>query len=457
MKFNWLKARQTKYTVYLVFYMAVVLAILGVANWLANRHNKSFDTTSNKQYSLSDQTIKVVKGLKQDAKISYFDRTSEFNRARDLLGRYDNLSTKLTVDFIDPDKKPQLAKAAGVTAYATTYVETGGKREEAKSLTEEEITSALIRALKGGAKTACAVSGSDERSFNDSESGGYSALKELLEKSNYKTRQISLLEKPEVPKDCTVLLVAGPRLDYVQPSVDAIKTYVESGGRALIMLDPVLKLGRNDIGENTALVNLLEGWGVTMGKDLVLDASGIGRLFGLGPEIPLVIDYESHAIVRAMKEIATAFPLARSVEAKSAGSVTAEKLFSTSANSYATKNLSSPAAFNAATDRKGPIFLAAAATIGSGAADTKGRLVAVGCSRWASNSYLSFNGNTDLVMNMMNWLSSDEDLISIRPKETQDRRLTLTTAQMRMVFYISVILLPLIVLGSGVAVWWRRR
>ena len=99
MRFGWLKARQTKYTAYLITYVVVVLAILTAVNWLANRHNKSYDSTANKRFSLSDQTIKVVKGLKQDAKILYFDKTSEFTRARDLLDRYNNLSTKLTVDF----------------------------------------------------------------------------------------------------------------------------------------------------------------------------------------------------------------------------------------------------------------------------------------------------------------------------------------------------------------------
>ena len=158
MKLGWMKARQTKYTAYLIAYLVVILAILSAVNWLANRHNKSFDSTANKRFSLSDQTEKVVKGLKQDAKISYFDKTSELGRARDLLDRYDNLSTKLSVAYVDPDKKPQIAKAEGVRTYGTIFVDANGKREEAKSLSEEEITGALIRALKGGQRTACAVS-----------------------------------------------------------------------------------------------------------------------------------------------------------------------------------------------------------------------------------------------------------------------------------------------------------
>jgi ABC-type uncharacterized transport system involved in gliding motility auxiliary subunit len=454
MRFGWLKARQTKYTAYLITYVVVVLAILTAVNWLANRHNRSYDSTANKRFSLSDQTVKVVKGLKQDAKIVYFDKTSEFTRARDLLDRYDNLSTKLSVDFIDPDKKPTIAKTEGVRSYGTIFVEANGKKEEAKSLTEEEITGALIRALKGGARNVCVVAGSSEHGLADSERLGFSGAKDLMERNNYKTRSISLLEKPEVPKDCTILVVAGPRFDYVQPAVDAIKAYVESGGRALLMLDPPLKLGKDDISDNAALAKLVESWGVTMNKDLVLDASGVGKIFGLGPEVPLVIDYQSHPIVRDMKDVATAFPLSRSLDVKAASGVTPEKLFATSANSVATSSLTPPISLNPATDKKGPLTLAAA---GSFTTDAKGRFVAVGGSTWAANYYLPFNGNRDMLMNMMNWLSSDEDLISIRPKEPEDRRLSLSSAQMRTVFYTSVIFLPLFALAAGLGVWWRRR
>jgi ABC-type uncharacterized transport system involved in gliding motility auxiliary subunit len=133
MRFGWIKARQTKYTAYLTAYLLVVLAILSAANWLANRHNKSYDSTATKRFSLSDQTVKVVKGLKAPAKISYYDRTSQFTSARDLLDRYDNLSTQLTVAYVDPDKKPQVAKSEGVRSYGTIYVEANGKKEGPKA------------------------------------------------------------------------------------------------------------------------------------------------------------------------------------------------------------------------------------------------------------------------------------------------------------------------------------
>lgn len=456
MKLGWLQTRQTKFTAYVTLYVLIVAAALGLANWLANRHNKSFDTTSNKRFSLSDQTQKVVSGLQQNVRISYWDKTSEFQRAKDLLDRYDTLSPKLSVDYIDPYKKPQEARAAGVRTEGTIFVQVGNKREEAKSLTEEEVTGALIRALKGGERTVCAVQGSGEHSLEETGRDGYSQVKQALERNNYKTRTISLLEKPEVPGDCTVLLIAGPRFDYLPPAVNAIKTYVEKGGRALILIDPPLQLGKEPIAENAALMAQLSAWGITPVKNLVLDTSGIGQIFGFSAAVPLVANYESHAIVREMKGIATAFPLARSLETKSVDKVTVDKLFSTTENSFATTNLAS-GDVDPSKGTKGPFTLGAAATYNTGTEGSQGRIVVVGSSGFAANSIFGFNGNRDLFLNMVNWLSSDEDLISIRPKDPEDRRLTLSRSQMNMIFYASVVLMPLAVIAAGIGVWWKRR
>jgi ABC-type uncharacterized transport system involved in gliding motility auxiliary subunit len=461
MKLSWLKARQTKYSGYLTLYVLVIAAVLVAVNYLADQHNASYDSTKNKIYSLSDQTAKVAKGLKADVAITYFDRPTEFGRARDLLDRYATLSPHLKIVYVDFERNPQLVRAMGARTLGTIFVQAGAKREEAKAVSEEEITGALIRALKTGDRAACVVSGSGERTIDDSQRNGLSVLRETLEKNNYKARAISLIEKPEVPRDCTVLIVAGPHLDYTDAEVAAIETYVENGGgRALFLLDPPLNVGHQGTSENPALTKLLDGWGVTVNKDLVLDMSGAGQMFGLGPETPLVSNYESQPIVREMKGEATVFPIARSLDAKSSGKTSVEKLFQTSADSFATGDLSSgEIRINPKKDKKGPFTLAAAGTYTGGKPGSVGRFVVVGSSTWASNGVLPARslGNRDLFLNMMNWLSSDEDLISIRPKEPEDQSFTMTGRQRDMVFYWSIVIMPLAVVLSGFMVWWKRR
>ncbi len=459
----WMKTRQTKYSAYASVYILIIVGVLVAVNWLAKDHNKSFDATSNKRFSLSEQTEKIVKGLKQDINVTYYDETRNFGSstggARDVLDRYNNLSNKLHVAYVDPAKKPQLARAAGIRNLGTVVIQAGDKKEEAKSVTEEEITSALIRVLKTGERNVCFISGSGERSIDDTGRNGYSSVKEALEKSNYKVRTITLADqaKAEIPKDCTTVVIAGPHKDWFDFAVTAVKNYVENGGRLFIMLDAPLKFGKDPIVRAEGLVKMLEGWGVTVNADLAIDTSPIGQLFGFNELVPVVSQYESHVAVRDMKGTMSAFPVSSTIDVKSGDKSSPEKLFSTSKNSFATSNLSSAELrIDPGKDKKGPFALSVA---GSYRGAKEGRYVVVGSTDWASNSLFRAGqlGNRDIFLNLVNWLTSDEDLISIRPKDPENRPITMNRSQMRSVFFSSVVGFPLIVIASGLMVWWKRR
>jgi ABC-type uncharacterized transport system involved in gliding motility auxiliary subunit len=448
---DWIKARQTKYGAYVALYVIVILCVVFAANYLAKNHNKSVDVTSNRQYTLSDQTKKVLGELKAPVHVYYFGKSETYETARDILDRYHNLSTKFDVSYVDPDKKPDVARMEGMHNYGDIIVDTGVKKETAKALTEEELTGALIRALKNGVRNVCFVQGSGEHQLDDTTRDGYSTFKDALEKNNYKTQTISLIEKPDVPKECNVVVVGGPKHDYLQPAVDALKTYVQGGGHALINFDPVLNLPQEKMGDTPNLAALVETWGITAKGDVILDLSSASRLFG--QLSPVVGSYESHAITRAMGDNASVFPFSRSLDVKSP----AEKLFSSTGDSFALTNPKLPI-HEEDLDKaaKGPFVLGAADTIGSG--NSAGRVVVVGSSSWIGNQILAAPiANRDLALNVMNWLTADEDLISIRPKSPEDRRLNVTGSGMRVIFLTSVIFLPLIVIFSGVSVWWKRR
>ena len=455
---QWVKARQTKYAAYAATYILVVIAVIVVVNVLADRYNKSYDATANKRYSLSEQTAKIVKGLKQDATITYFNQSTRFRDGKDLLEEYKNLSPKVKVEYVDPDKEPQRAREAGIRNFGTAIVQIGEKREEAKSMTEEGVTGAFIRDLKSNSRTVCFVMGSGEHQIDDSDREGFSQFKQLLGKDNYEAKSIDFLQKPEVPGDCTTLVVAGPTRNYVQPEVDALKKYVEDGGRAFFMLDPPLKMGRSDIADNDALTTLLQSWGVTVDKDLILDLSPVGQIFGLGPQVALVSNYSSQPIVSEIKRTATGFPLARSIQIKNSEKTTVEKLFDSSTSSLATTNLSSDRiSVQDPNNKKGPLTMAAAGTYNTGKQNSQGRFVVIGSSGWAANRFLDFNGNSDLALNAVNWLASDEDLISIRPKPPENRHVTMTQRQFNAVLVTSQFILPLVVVVAGFGVWWKRR
>jgi len=217
-------------------------------------------------------------------------------------------------------------------------------------------------------------------------------------------------------------------------------------------------MGRTEIANNDALGSVLQSWGVTLNQDLILDLNPIGQFVGLGPQVALVTNYASQPIVSEMKGTATGFPLSRSLEIKSTDKTSVQKLFDSSSSSLATNNLSSPAVnVNDPKNKKGPLTIAAAGSYNTGKENSQGRFVVVGSSSWIDNGFINFNGNNDLALNTINWLSSDEDLISIRPKERDDRRITMTRAQLSWVRATSQFLLPAIVVVAGIGVWWKRR
>jgi ABC-type uncharacterized transport system involved in gliding motility auxiliary subunit len=445
----WMNARQTRYGAYATVYILVVLAIIVGANWLADQNNKSYDATANKRFSLSDATKQTLSGLTSDVSITYFDRDTTWETARATLDRYKDQSKKIKLNFIDPEKKPEIARLAHVQNFGSIFVDYKEKHEEAKSLTEEEITGAIKRAMTSGVRTACFVTGSGEGSITDTEREGYSRFKDLLDKSSVKAKEQPMLQKAEIDKDCTIVVLAGPTHDYIPPVLDAIKKFVEGGGKALVMFTPSIADRGGSADGEPALEKLVADWGVTVDNDLVYDIGPYSQVFG--EAAPVVGHYESQAIVKDMGRSATVFPLSRSLNIVSGKSM--EKLFETADTSYQTNNLKPPIKLDPDKDKKGPFTLGAAGTVNG-----KSRVVVVGSSSWISNSALSYpTANKDLALNMVNWLTADESLISIPTKEPEDRRIMLSRTQMNMIALSSVIVLPLLVIFSGFAVWWKRR
>jgi ABC-type uncharacterized transport system involved in gliding motility auxiliary subunit len=439
-------------------YILVVVVAVVVANILADRYDKSWDATKNKQYSLSEETAKLVKGVHQPITITYFNQSTHFAEGKDLLDEYKDLSPRVHVNYVDPDKDPQLAREDGVQNLGTAVVQIGDKKETAASMDETGITGALIRDIKISTRTVCFVSGSGEHQIDDSGRDGLSQLKEKLTQDTYETKTVNLITNAEVPADCTALVIAGPTHNYDQPEVSAIQKYVENGGRAMFLLDPPLQLGNYDVADNGALASMLAGWGVSLDKDLILDLNPIGQLTGMGPQVALVTSYETQPIVSSMKGSVTGFPLSRSMQIHDTGKTSVQTLFDSSATSLATSNLNSPEInVKDPNNKKGPMILAAAGTYSTGKSGSQGRFVVVGSSTWASNGFLNFNGNSDLALNSINWLASDEDLISIRPKPPADQHITMTRAQLNVVRLTSQFVLPIIVIFFGVFVWWKRR
>jgi ABC-type uncharacterized transport system involved in gliding motility auxiliary subunit len=471
--------RQLKYGTNTFVLVAVVLGILGTVNYLVVRHTKRFDLTQNQRYSLSDQTRKVLAGLKDEIKITYFQRARDMARGEDRLKEYTALSSKLKVEFVDPVKSPAKAQAYDAKGpWPILVVERAGKRERISNDGEQDVTNALIKITREGKKTVCLLEGEGERSGEETGDRGLSGAKSALTKSLYEVKNVFLMREKKVPTDCTVLVVAGPQKDLLPETTAAIRDYVKGGGKAFVMVEPELKEPFPN------LVALLKEWNVEAGKDVVVDVSGMGQFFGLSELAPLAMDYPYHAITKDFR-LSTVFGGARSVEAGKATieGVSAQNLVQTSAQSWAESDLSlkSPIRFDEGKDRKGPISLAAVVTVrakapapaaspspasspspspspsGEEAKTPEGRVVAVGDADFASNALLGFQGNQDFFLNSVAWLAEDADLISIRPKEAENQSLFLSRQVQQNVAWFALVILPAFFVIAGVVTWWRRR
>jgi ABC-type uncharacterized transport system involved in gliding motility auxiliary subunit len=477
----------------LLLIIVLVLAILVLFNYFLSRHNHRFDFTKARIHSLSDQSVQVLKNLKKDVQIKGFFREGNYSRSQleDLLKNFTYYSKKVKYEFIDPDKNPGLVKAYGITQDGTTILEAGGQETRITSATEEDLTNALIKSTRESKKVIYFLEGHGEHSIEQTEEGGLSSVKDELQKLGYEAKKLTLALSETFPKDCALLVIPGPQKDLLPNELETIRDYIDKGGRVFFMADPEVAPG---------VAPFLGGFGVKLTNDVVVDT--VSRLFGGDYFMPVITEYEGHEITRNFR-YATFFPYARSVEAadpKPAG-VTISILGKTSPNSWSERELEKKqVTFDKDRDQQGPIPLALVATIevkpeekkpespaaagekaepekpagqeepgGKKTDETKpatppppeqkkeGRIAVFGDSDFASNRYYGLSGNGNFFLNTVNWLTEESDLISIQPRTSSPRTVQFTPSQGRLLFFVSVVFLPLIILILGVSVWARRR
>ena len=480
--------RETKLGAMMSISVVAVLAILIGINWAVTRRDKRWDLTAAASYTLSDQTVKVLGNLKTPVKVLVFDTPGGFQRFRDSLAMYTAASPNLQVEYVDMDREPARAREYAIVAPGTVVMEYEGRREKVMSEREQDLTNNLIKVTTGRQVKAYFVQGHGERDSAGNDRPGYASVVEALKRDNYTVETIVLAQSPTgVPADASVVIIAGPTADFLKPEVDALRTYLRKGGKALFLLDP-------PIGEaarpTPTLEALLGEWGITLGHDLIIDISGMGQLLGTGADTPVVASYPQHQVTENF-DLLTAFPLAQSVAGKAGtelGMANTENVINTSERSWSESDLKSIAAGGkvsldeASGDQRGPITIAlslsmdapdappSAPAAASGEKPAEGdkpaeeaakkpqmRIMVVGDSDFASNAAAGVQGNADLFVNMNNWLTQQEDLISIHARDAGDRRVTMTADQQRRVLWLSLLFIPGLILGSGVYTWWQRR
>jgi len=432
-----------------------VIAILAVINFVGFRHHKTFDLTTEKLYTLSDQTRNIVSGLKQDLIVARFDKTPN-TTFDDLMAEYKTLSPHFKYQFVDPQQKPEVAQDFGATHMGDVVVAYGVRKDHLDAgargqLGEEDITGAIVKVTSDKIKEVCFVTGHGEKSLTDGSQDGFTQVDAGLKKENYTTKTVNLIAENGVPPDCSVLVIAGPKQSYYPQETAMLGKFLDAGGNALIMVDPAT---------DPKLDDLFQSWNVAVGSNVVVDASGMGQLFGGGPIIPVVQDFGSSPITKGFQGSVAFFPLARTaaIADKSKTIPQTVELLKTSERSFTIPKLEpgqKKISFDSKTDKIGPLSLGVTANRKVG--DKDARLVVIGNSQFAANPWVTQQRNGDLFFNSIDWLTQDENLISIRPKSATNRRVTLSEAQSAALHWLDLVFLPGLVIFSGVYIWWKRR
>jgi ABC-type uncharacterized transport system involved in gliding motility auxiliary subunit len=466
------RRRQTRFGTLAVASILIVLGILVAINYIGSRQNKRWDLTASGQFSLSDQTRKVLLQLDSPLKAYVFEKALELERFKDRLREYEYVTNKLSVEYVDVDKKPALARTLQVQAYGTVVFEYKGRTERVTGDSEQDLTNAIIKVVTGQQKKVYFVQGHGEKDPANSERTGYNGIAQALQRDNFGFDKLVLAQAGDVPADASVVVVAGPRIDLYPQEIAAIRKYLDKGGKMLLMIDPPDK---SDSPPFAGLQSLVTEWGFQVGNNIVVDASGMGQLIGADASVPVAANYPQHPITERFNFL-TAYPLARSVSPIPGGTSlrTPQTFIETSPRSWAETDIDKFLKTGEVEldekkgDKKGPVSIGAAVSAvaanapapAAGDADQRKpetRVVVVGDSDFAANYALNIQGNKDLFLNTINWLAQQENLIAIRPKEPNDRRLTLTADQTRRIFWLAILIIPGIIFGTGVYTWWRRR
>lgn len=457
--------RSTKLGMNSALMVVIFVAILGILNFLANQHDVQWDLSETESFTLAPQTIELLENLKNDIKITAFsqDQSRTRDAIKDLLNSYTHLTRRISYQFVDPDRKPTIAKQYGITQYDTLVIESNKQETQIKSVNEQELTNALIRVTRDGKRKIRFLEGHGERAIDDAERAGLLTATAALEKQGYELLKLSLLQEGRVPEGTAALIIAGPERGFLPQEIEAISVYLSQGGRVLLMIDPDSRAG---------LDGFLSQWGLTLGSGIVIDT--LSRLFGGDLTTPIVSNYPPHEITRGFN-LATFFAVARSIEFEGSRSqdLTFQVIAQTGENSWSKANLSEgQVKFEPGIDRPGPLNLAVAVTPkedptaqalaeeGLGAPPNPMRdaaLVVFGDADFASNAYINFSGNLDIFLNTLSWLTREKDLISIRPRETRFAPLFLTGTQGRVILYTSLVVAPGAVFIAGLFIWQRRR
>ena len=357
---------------------------------------------------------------------------------------YQRAKPDFAVTLVDPREEPKLAQAAGIRADGESVIEFNQKSEHLTDYNEQSLVNVLTRLARSGERLAMALEGHGERRLTGVANHDLGEFGKQLTAKGLKTNALNLAIAQEVPANASMLLIANPQVDLQPGEVQKIKQYVQKGGNVLWLIDTEPLHGLQPIAE---------ALGLTLGPGTIVDPDA--ARVNAAPTIAVASSYGRHPITDNFR-LNTIFPFARPIGVTEGGEWRIARLVDVAPRGWLEMGkLDGTIAFDKARDVPGPLTIAVALerTVG----DRAQRIVVVGNGHFLSNQFLGNGGNLELGVNMVNWLSGDDALITIQPRPARDSSLELGRGSQYVILFGFLIFLPLAFVSTGILVWWRRR
>jgi len=434
--------------------IVIFIAILVFVALLSRLHYLRYDLTKTKEYSLAERSVATIKKLTQEINIIGFVREGmdEYAQLKRIFAAYEYTSHLIKTKLVDPVRYPSIAQKYKVKQFNTVIVEGYNRLQIVKFPTEENITNAINRIIEGKTRKIAWIMGHGERTFKEEKEKNVSILKEILEGENFELEEKNLL-RDAIDRSYDIVIIAGPENNFLSEEIQSLKGYLNQGGNLVVFLEPFSDAG---------LVNLLKGYGIVAGNDIVVDP--FSKAQGGDFLLPIVVQYANHEITKDFN-LATIYRSARSIsiDKDMLKDYQLTELAYTSPESWAETNLE--AVFKGTVqrdneDKAGPVCLAAISE-GNGLTkeekEQKPKIVVFGDVDFITNQFIGLGGNKQLIRNTINYLGARRDFIFIKKEHKAVEPLLLTNFQKKIVFWVPVVVMPTIVLLLAILVWFRRR
>jgi ABC-type uncharacterized transport system involved in gliding motility auxiliary subunit len=450
--------RQARYGSNIVILTIAFLGILVVVNYLGYTYTQRWDLTADKENTLSSDTLEVLDSLSGPVKaVAFYTPELSSANAESLLDQYAfNSNGNLTYEFVDPVSEPALAQESGITQDGTILFTLGENKQLVTTISETEITSALIRLKNPGGRNVYFLAGHGEFAIDGGSDETLTRLVSELETKNYTVNSLNLMAEAQIPLDANVVVIAGPMQPVTETEVQLIDEYLKNGGTLIVLSEPPVMTDFGDKADPLADY-LSENYGVVLGNDVVVDLDAADMINQ--PFVAISAQFSSHVITENMGNMATFFPTARSITLTEVStSISQISLILTTQNAWAETNLES---FKDSTlqpdegvDLFGPLTLAVAIEdLSSGA-----KLVVFGDSEFPLNANYEVYGNGMMMVNAVDWAAGEEDLINLSSGTTTERYLNLSNPYLSgFVLFGSIVVIPGLVILAGIITWIQRK